>query len=287
MKSEVIRILQDLNFTEYEAKAYLALLDKSPLTGYAISLNSGVPRSKIYEVLNGMVERGDIMISHEDPSLYTPLQPQELIKLKKRKIVSSLEAAETALSHYSYVSLNRENIWNITGCEAILSRTAEAINRATGRILLEIWTEEAKLLESELRMAAERGVEILIVVYGELQFDFAQVYPHDSSEEITQEYGGRWIVASIDDREVVAGVVSLGADSRAAWTMHPGLVMPITEVIIHDLYIYEMMQAHRETLEQTFGPDLIELRKKYNIGPSGYSMAMKLGLEKPLHNKGI
>lgn len=168
-----------------------------------------------------------------------------------------------------------------------MSRTAEAINRATGRILLEIWTEEAKLLESELRMAAERGVEILIVVYGELQFDFAQVYPHDSSEEITQEYGGRWIVASIDDREVVAGVVSLGADSRAAWTMHPGLVMPITEVIIHDLYIYEMMQAHRETLEQTFGPDLIELRKKYNIGPSGYSMAMKLGLEKPLHNKGI
>ncbi|NOU70987.1 TrmB family transcriptional regulator [Paenibacillus sp. LMG 31458] len=277
MKLEIIKMLQDLNFTEYEAKAYLALLDKSPLSGYAISLNSGVPRSKIYEVLSGMVERGEVMVSHEDPSLYTPLSPQELIRLKKSKIDSSFEAAETALAHYSYVSLNRENIWNITGFEAILSRAAEAINRAAGRVLLEIWTEEAKLLEPELRRAAERGVEILIIVYGELQFDFAQVYPHDSSEEITREYGGRWIVASIDDREVVAGIVSLGTDSRAAWTMHPGLVMPITEVIIHDLYIYEIMQAHRETLEQTFGPNLIELRKRYNFGPTGYSMAMRLG----------
>lgn len=277
MKLEIIKMLQDLNFTEYEAKAYLALLDKSPLSGYAISLNSGVPRSKIYEVLSGMVERGEVMVSHEDPSLYTPLSPQELIRLKKSKIDSSFEAAETALAHYSYVSLNRENIWNITGFEAILNRAAEAINRAAGRVLLEIWTEEAKLLEPELRRAAKRGVEILIVVYGELQFDFAQVYPHDSSEEITREYGGRWIVASIDDREVVAGIVSLGTDSRAAWTMHPGLVMPITEVIIHDLYIYEIMQAHRETLEQTFGPNLIELRKRYNFGPTGYSMAMRLG----------
>ncbi|TXK84102.1 TrmB family transcriptional regulator [Paenibacillus sp. N3.4] len=278
MKLEIINMLQDLNFTEYEAKAYLALLDKSPLSGYAISLNSGVPRSKVYEVLSGMVERGEVMVSHEDPSLYTPLPPQELIRLKKSKIESSFEAAETALAHYSYLSLNRENIWNITGCEAILSRTEEAINRAAGRVLLEIWTEEAKKLEPALRKAAERGVEILIVVYGELEFEFAQVYPHDSSEEITQEYGGRWIVASIDDREVVAGIVSLGTDSRAAWTMHPGLVMPITEVIIHDLYIYEIMQAHRETLEQTFGPNLIELRKRYNFGPSGYNMAMKLGV---------
>lgn len=86
MKPEIIKMLQELNFTEYEAKAYLALLDNSPLSGYAISLNSGVPRSKIYEVLSGMVERGEVMISHEDPSLYMPLPPQELIRLKKGKV---------------------------------------------------------------------------------------------------------------------------------------------------------------------------------------------------------
>ncbi|CAM3375284.1 MULTISPECIES: TrmB family transcriptional regulator [Saccharibacillus] len=278
MKPEIIKLLQDLNFTEYEAKAYLALLDKSPLSGYAVSLGSGVPRSKIYEVLNGLVERGEVLISHEEPSLYTPLPPQELVRLKKKRAESSFEAAETALDHYAFVSSNRENIWNITGADAILARAADTIERAETRVLLEIWPEEARLLEPRLRAAAQRGLDVLLVVYGELDFDFAQVYPHDSSDEITREYGGRWIVVSADDREVVAGIVSLGADSRAAWTLHPGLVMPITEVIVHDLYIYELMQAHRETLEATFGPNLIELRRRYNAGPTGYSMAARLGL---------
>ena len=72
---------------------------------------------------------------------------------------------------------------------------------------------------------------------------------------------------SADDRQVVAGAISLGDESRAAWTMHKGLVMPITEVMIHDLYIVEMLRAHRDVLEGTFGKDLIELRKKFSIHP--------------------
>jgi HTH-type transcriptional regulator, sugar sensing transcriptional regulator len=48
---------------------------------------------------------------------------------------------------------------------------------------------------------------------------------------------------------------------------HPGLVMPITEVIIHDLYIMEIMGKHRELLEDSFGKDLIILSHKFSIHP--------------------
>lgn len=41
-------------------------------------------------------------------------------------------------------------------------------------------------------------------------------YKHDVSEEITDEYDGRWIVSSGDDSEVVAGSVSLEENRRAA-----------------------------------------------------------------------
>ncbi|MFS0577089.1 TrmB family transcriptional regulator [Sporosarcina sp. 179-K 3D1 HS] len=278
MSTETIHVLKDLNFTEYEAKAYLALLEKSPLSGYAISLSSGVPRSKIYEVLAGLVDRGEVMMSHENPVLYSPLPPNELIALRKRKAEVSFDVAEKALEHYSFVSLNRGNIWNISGNEAVVSRAKEVIKHAKERILLEIWKEDAEEIKEELREAHDRGVEILIVSYGEIDFDFGQMYPHDASEEITKEYGGRWIILSADDREVLAGIVSLGENSRAAWTTHPSLVMPITEVIIHDLYIHEMLKEHREILEQSFGPHLIDLRKRFNVGPSGYSIAAKLGL---------
>ncbi|KXH80643.1 TrmB family transcriptional regulator [Sporosarcina sp. HYO08] len=275
---DTIKILKELNFTEYEAKAYLALLEKSPLSGYAISLSSGVPRSKIYEVLAGLVERGEVMMSHENTALYSPVPPKELINMKKQRAKISFEMAEKALENYSYLSLNRENIWNISGRDAIMSRVKEVIKSAKERILIEIWREDAEEIEEELRQAANSGVEVLVVSYGEITFDFGQIYPHDASEEITEEYGGRWIILSVDDHEVVAGIVSLGDDSRAAWTMHPSLVMPITEVIVHDLYIHEMLVAHRETLEASFGPNLVDLRKRFNFGPSGYSFAAKLGL---------
>jgi hypothetical protein len=49
--------------------------------------------------------------------------------------------------------------------------------------------------------------------------------------------------------------------------MHQGLVMPITEVMIHDLYIMEIMKEHREPLEKSFGKNLIDLRQKFAIYP--------------------
>ncbi|WP_371368126.1 hypothetical protein SRRS_18100 [Sporomusa rhizae] len=269
MKADVISILQELNFTEYEAKAYLALLEKSPLTGYAISLNSGVPRSKIYEVLNGMVARGDVLVSQESTPLYIPLSPEELIAQRKRDAEKTYLTAQKKLKQYTVTSQNRENIWNISGHEAILARVKEEIKEAKHRVLLEVWSDDVMELREELEQAARRDVKVFIISYGELNFEFATVYQHYMPEEITDEYGGRWIVSSVDDREIVAGIVSLGKESRAAWTAHPGLVMPITEVIIHDIYIMEIMNVFRNELEAKFGPNLINLRNKFTLEPYG------------------
>ena len=73
------------------------------------------------------------------------------------------------------------------------------------------------------------------------------------------------MVLSADMREVVTGIVSLDGESRAAWTSHPGLVVPTTELIKHDIYVQEMLDAHREILEESFGPGLIKLRKRLGV----------------------
>ena len=49
--------------------------------------------------------------------------------------------------------------------------------------------------------------------------------------------------------------------------MHVGLVMPITEVMIHDLYLMEILDKHRDVLEASFGKNLIDLRRKFSIYP--------------------
>lgn len=259
----LVSALGDLGFTEYEAKVYLALLKDSPLSGYGIAQASGVPRSKVYEVLRGMVGRGEVLVSHGEPVRYAPLPARELILARRRQAEESIRVAEEGLERYAAESDSSGLIWDITGRQEILDRAREVIGRAEGSILLQVWREDAPELREVLEGVARRGVEVTVVAYGEPEYPFARVYLHDLAEEITKQFGGRWIILSADAREIVAGIVSLGSESRAAWSSHPGMVVPITEQIRHDLYIAEMLLSHRDVLEESFGPSLVRLREKF------------------------
>lgn len=261
--------IKKIGFTEYEAKTYLALLKEAPMSGYAIAKASGVPRSRIYEVLDSMVSKGDVIVSPGDPTLYSPLAPDELIERRKKISNLELENALTVFNEQKGKTNKKEDIWSIVGQDAIIAKVNECIRNAKKRILIELWAEDYSYLEEELRKASDRGVSIIVVGYGEIDAPYAFVYPHDISDEITYEYGGRWVVFSVDDSEVVAGVISQGKDSKAAWTGHGGLVMPITEVIIHDLYLAELLLTHREILEEEYGQGLHKLRQKFLLHPDG------------------
>lgn len=140
------------------------------------------------------------------------------------------------------------------------------VGRAQQRVLLQIWAEDAMELRDALVTAAGRDVEVIVIAYGDPNYPFARVYRHEpGAEQITKEYGGRWVILSIDAPEIVAGIVSLEDESRAAWSRHPGLVMSITEQIKHDLYIAELLVTHGEMLEASFGPGLVRLRERFGL----------------------
>jgi len=264
MDEELSKLLANLGFTGYEAKTYIALLQQSPLTGYAIARLSGVPRSKIYEVLGNMVARGDVLISYGEPIQYAPKPPKELIESRRRTYEKQLSEAETGLTVFLNQKTPTDLIWDIRGYDEIIFRLKEVIGRASQQILLKISEEDVTQIREELAQAALRGVTITVVAYGHPDLPFARVYPHEpGAEEITSEYGGRCIVLSIDAQEIVTGIVSLGKESRVAWSSHLGIVMTITEQIKHDVYIAEMLREHRKILEASFGPALSDLRKQF------------------------
>ena len=275
MKTEdLLVLLKELGFTEYEAKAYLALLKGSPATAYAVARDSGVPRSKVYGVLEGMVGRGVVFVSHGEQTRYAPLAPRELVRTRRREAENVLSAAEEGLEGWDERedgAPEDERIWDIKGRREILSRLKELVGRAEERVLLQIWREDAPELEAELTKAAGHGVEVTVVAYGDPGYPFARVYLHDPGPEvITPEYGGRWIILSIDAREVVAGIVFPEDVARAAWSSHPGIVMPITEQVKHDLYVAEMLASDREALEERHGPSLERLREKFGPPTTAY-----------------
>lgn len=263
MWKEALESVRDLGLGEYEAKVYLALLEDSPVSGYRVARNSGVPRSKVYEVLGGLVDRGVALVNHGEPVRYAPVTPEELISRRRREFDGALANARESLGRYAGNAASRGVIWDLSGREAILERAREMAGRAEESLLLEVWQEDAPELREALAGAAGRGVEVCVVAYGDPGYPFARVYHHDLVDEVTRGLGARWLVLSLDLEEVVTGVLSMGDQSRAAWTSHPGLVVPTTELIKHDIYVQEMLGAHRQTLEASFGPSLKMLRERF------------------------
>ena len=81
MNVDPIGKLVELGFSEYEAKAYVALLRKSPVTGYELAKLSGVPRSMIYEVAGKLTARGAAMTLRKDGAIqYAPVPAEELLE---------------------------------------------------------------------------------------------------------------------------------------------------------------------------------------------------------------
>ena len=259
----VLSTLQALGLTEWESKTYLALLEDSPATGYAIAKRAGIARSKIYEVLASLVARNVVGVSRSEPQLYGPIPPRQLVSRLRTQFNENLDRAEEALVDYASGSEVNSVIWDIQGRSAILERARTLVNQAENRLLIEIWAQDVDALAEHLAEAIARGVRVIVVGYGDVSLPGADVFPHPATDTVTSGLGGRWLVVSMDDREVVAGNVSAGAHSRAAWTSHPGLVVPITELVRHDLYKLEMLNAHGPVLEATFGPALGALRDKY------------------------
>ncbi len=57
----IIQQLQSLGFNQYESKVYVTLVKKGSSTAYSISKHSGVPRARVYDILQTLEEKGMVL----------------------------------------------------------------------------------------------------------------------------------------------------------------------------------------------------------------------------------
>jgi sugar-specific transcriptional regulator TrmB len=70
-----IQQLTALGLNKYEACAYLALLGHHDSSAVEVADRAGVPRQRVYDVLESLRERGLIVLRDGRPTRYTARQP--------------------------------------------------------------------------------------------------------------------------------------------------------------------------------------------------------------------
>lgn len=200
--------LQKVGFSQYESRAYVGLLQHSPVTGYELSKRSGIPRSMIYEVLGKLIDRGATYTVPAEPVKYAPVPARELIERLRRSTEQTLGYLESALG-----SLQRapevDVIWHIRGHDPVLAEMLSIVERARRELWLSIWAAQIAALAGPVRRAQERGVRVFSVLFEASSAELGLTFHHDymPPDVVKARMGGHLTIAARDgeDRQPLGG----------------------------------------------------------------------------------
>ena len=262
-RDKLLGTFKQLGFTEYEAKVYLSLLGNHPASAYTVSQASGVPHSRVYDILRRLTEKGCAQPVGENPRRYSPLSPENLVRYLDKKNRELTRELDEELKKTAFNS-DFDPVWNLKDSDEAFETTRELIGQAEDKIWIGIWEEDLPRLEEELKKAENRGVDVLVLLYGSKKLDFGKVYHH--SVYLFEADIRRSLDCVVDSRTCVTGL--LGGSSRPCqivWTNNSGLIHSIEGYIMHDFYIAEIMEEYGEDFLNKFGDNLVKLREKFEF----------------------
>lgn len=259
MEKELLGLL-DLGFTEYEAKVYLSLLRENPLSAYETGKSSGVPTSKIYEVLKKLVDKGIITVIDDGKTKrYVPDEPDEFLDRYQSRTVQVIDDLRVGLAS-ARGQRELSQIWNIREYEFLIDKARRMIGCAAISVLLSIWKEELALLEEVITEALKRKVKVVVVHFGPPERTLGRMYRHPIEDTLYQEKGGRGITLVTDSREVLMGTISEEHRVEGAWSRNGGFVMMAEDYIKHDVYVMKIVGQFSKLLKKRYGERYERLR---------------------------
>src|SRR5215208_4382744 len=136
------KAMESLGLTSYEIKVYLSLLEAGSMTASNISKKSGVPYSKIYEVLNSLEDKGWLESDNSKPTKIFPKSPFTAVEAMKMRIESSIRDSKNMIMSelmpiYRKSGLReRPEIWVVMGVYNIAARISEIIQTCQHELLI-------------------------------------------------------------------------------------------------------------------------------------------------------
>ena len=117
----IMKALEELGLSSYEAKTYYSLLSAGISNAKEISLQSGVPWGRIYDVLSTLEGKGLVESQSSRPKQFIPVEPsralETLLELKFREIEVLKDSAariESELNAAYQIPEEESMFWNVT-----------------------------------------------------------------------------------------------------------------------------------------------------------------------------
>ncbi len=226
--SKTMDALKTIGLNKYERNLWAALLSRGSSTAGELSDISSVPRSRCYDVLESLADRGFVIVQPGKPMKYVAIPPREALERAKKKIHEEARELGEKIDRLvktdairELEKLHKENIRTIKpedmsgslkGRHAMLQQMEMMLKNA--RKSVKLMTTETGLAElaqnhmNHIKKASENGVKIQVAApvnrnTSEVAKDLAKYAQVRNIEDVERVLGRLCIV---DGEEFVLGL---------------------------------------------------------------------------------
>ncbi|HEX2520130.1 MAG TPA: helix-turn-helix domain-containing protein [Castellaniella sp.] len=252
---DTITALQQLGFSEYEARAYETLVNAGELNGYGLAKKSGIPRANIYAVAEKLLVRGALLrVEHEGGQRYVAVAPEQLLRKLAADHKQALDTAQQTLTQ-DPVRHEPAPVFNLRGNE-LLAKAVDIIDDCHDSLLVAIQPADAASLSQAMHRASDRNIRITTLCLQACEGVCGGCQGAVHRYALARGGSLRWLVLVADQRIALVGQV--GDDSAEGMTTRQQLVVELAaDFIRQNLGLAAICQGLGQRLEELLPPQVL------------------------------
>jgi len=159
-----VLLLGRVGLTDYEARAYIALVARGVGEAGALAPVADIPRTSAYKVLESLVAKGYAVEAGGKPLLYRPKPPSEVgesLRKDVSEVFDKLELLHRMVGEHGEPQL----VYLLNGRERVVAKIGEMLDQSTKEFLLTTpqLSELRDDLAKKIASAVRRGVAVTFV----------------------------------------------------------------------------------------------------------------------------
>lgn len=263
---DILKFLQSLGMNEYEARVYTTLSMGGPMKAGVVSKESGIPQSKVYWVLDDLIEKQLVEVSDAKPKEYKAAAADVALRRiveEREKSIVEVKAGLREVSSFLRPAKGGETmtgIWTVRGRNWVefFNKASEMVAKSRKYVygVTRDLSRSAKLSEV-VEKATRRGVKVRVIGMqdiGEENYFKAKWYLDHGAELRVIETNVHPRIVVIDGKEVLLRLdhehsKKEGFPFSSIWSEDPSLVK------VFDTYVKNVWDGARQV-------DLKDVEKK-------------------------
>lgn len=247
MQNDVERAIEqltELGFTLNEARAYVALLQAGPATGYEVGQQAQIPRSAVYGALRKLVSVGAARSVSGTPERFAATPPKTVIATLRKRFAASADDLEVSLKGVGSSPAELE-VFRVRGTEQNHEEALRLINESTSTVLLSGWPRELTRFSKELAKAEKRGVFVVTFSHAKLPDDYPGiVYSNSLVESDLEQFWKHRLFMVVDDSRTLIAAMEHQDDDTAVVAHVPAIAEVVASQITLDITLLTQRYHH-------------------------------------------